>query len=93
MFKSVFRPIPDTRHEFKGNEVPICQRDIRAIAQVYGEEAAETSRFAVQLIRLNGGVNPNTIDVVFPEGVDGPLDEDAWFKVVGSLAVWYELNR
>ncbi len=77
---------------FDKNQLPIIQSDISAISEVHGEEVAENVRFATQMIRVNGGVSPNTVKAVFPEGIDRRMDVEALFRVVANLAVWTEVE-
>ncbi len=87
---SKFERIPETRHELRGNDLPICQYDIRAIAQVWGEPAAEELRYFAQRVRLDGGINPEAVRSIIPEGPDGPLDEHELFRCIGHLGMWLE---
>lgn len=85
-----FEKIPESRDELARNELPICQHDIRTIAQVHGDDVAETVRFATQRVKHQGGVNPHAVETIIPEGKDGPLDEEQLFRCVGNLLVWWE---
>lgn len=86
------QPIPDTRAEFRRNELPVSQGDIKHLAETYGEHIAESSRFYVQVIRLQGGINPKAIECVFPEGRDGTMDEDQLFRILVNVAMWNEIG-
>lgn len=93
MIFSEFMVIPEDAGGYKRNEIPILQRHIRNMVQARGEEGeylAESSRFAVHLIRQHGGVNPRARSSVFPEGPDGPFNEEAWLRIMGNLAVWHD---
>lgn len=85
--------MPLRRKEFHDNEIPITPIDIRALHQVHGEEVAENVRIAAQQIRRNGGVNPNTRDVVYPDTIEGSYEESELLRVVSNFAVWYTLNH
>lgn len=82
--------IPETRHDLEGNDLPISQFDIRSIAQVWGEEAAEITRYAAQRVRLEGGINLTAVRSIIPEGRDGALNEHELFRSIGNLMVWWE---
>ena len=87
-----FKALPQDRTDFSKNEIPLCQSDIRHIAQVHGAEAAANTEITVQTIRRQGGVNPNAVSTVFPEGVDKAFDEAALMQIIGNMAVWTELE-
>lgn len=82
--------IPESRDELKRNELPICQYDIRGIAQIWGEEVAEIARYSAQRVRRQGGVNPQAVESIIPEGRDGMLHEHELFRCIGNLLVWWE---
>ena len=84
-----YNPLPETRGEIPSNHLPICQVDIRHLAQVYGEDIAENIRITAQEVRRRGGINPLAARLVAPEGKEGPLDEEQLFRVAGNLAVWW----
>jgi hypothetical protein len=87
------QPIPETRAEFENGELPICQRDLRQLAQV-DEDLAEGARFAVQLVRMRGHISPNTVKYVFPDEdvLTSKLDEEALGKVILNLAAWSDVE-
>lgn len=89
MFIPGLQPIPRTKNDYRSNELPICQDDIKHLAAV-SEELAEAARFATQVIRMQGGVNPNTIGDVYPDGLDGEIDIQELGRVVTNLAAWLE---
>jgi hypothetical protein len=96
MFFREFMAIPEDASGYGRNEIPILQRHIRNMSQAHGdmgEVIAESSRFAVHLIRQQGGINPNARLSVFPEGPEGPFNEEAWLRVIGNLAVWHETDQ
>lgn len=87
-----FEALPTDRKGFKSNEIPLSQTDIRHIAQVCGARVAANAEVMVQLIREQGGVNPNTVRFIFssPQGIDGPIDEDALAKVTANYSAWMD---
>jgi len=89
MFIPGLQPIPKTKEAYRSNELPICQEDIRCLAEV-SEELAEAARFAAQVIRMQGGVNPNTIQDVYPNGRDGGIDVQELGRIVTNLSAWLE---
>lgn len=42
--------------------------------------------------RKDGGCNPQAVSMVFPEGPDGPIDEDALREVLHNFQAWHELD-
>lgn len=87
-----FEALPTSREGFKSNEIPLSQTDIRHIAQVCGAQVAANAEVMVQMIREQGGVNPNTVKVVFPsdDGIKGPVDEDALIDVITNYSAWFD---
>ncbi len=92
-FFNRYEPLPLERQGFRSNEIPVTPNDIRALHQVHGEEIAENVRIAVQQIRSNGGVNPNSRDVIYPKGVDKTCEEPELIRVVSNFALWYTFNH
>lgn len=86
-----FNALPSDRSEFKRNEIPLAQSDIRHIAQVCGPVVAANAEVVVQLIREQGGVNPNAVKFVFPSllGIEGPVDEAALELIIANYSTWY----
>lgn len=84
-----YYPLPENRGEIAANLLPICQTDIRHLAQVYGEDVAENIRIVAQEVRRRGGINPQAVELIVPEGKDGPLDERQLFRTAGNLATWW----
>lgn len=88
-----YDPLPETREGIPRNHFPVSQRDIRHLAQVYGETIAENIRLTAQEAKRMGGINPNARDLILPDGLDGPLDENELFRIAGNLAIWWETSE
>ncbi len=89
MFHTRYNPLPDNREEIPKNHLPICQTDVRRFAQEYGEDIAENIRITAQEVRRRGGINPSAVELIIPEGKEGPIDEKQLFRIAGNLAVWW----
>jgi hypothetical protein len=93
-FRFMYKALPVDRAEYRPNEIPLAQQDIRHIAQVLGPEIAANAEVMVQLVREQGGVNPNTVRSIFssPEGIRGSINEEALLRVMANYMVWHSVH-
>ena len=85
-----YNPLPDSRQDFHKNQLPITHKDISLLAEKHGEELAENARICAQEIILRGGVNPRSIEIAFPDGVDGNICVDGLRTIIKNMSEWWE---
>jgi len=70
------------------NQLPIKKRHINSIAQVHGLDTALEVAMMQKIYNSEGGVNPNAVEAVFPDGSSGDIDEAQLFKCLGNFRAW-----
>lgn len=78
--------------ELRGNQFPLQPHHFNALRQVRGDEFAGRVAVMAQTYSKDGGCNPNAVNMVFPDGSDGLVDEVALAVVLKNFAAWHDID-
>ena len=79
-------------NEARANQFPFSNHHFNALKQVKSGEFAGRVALMDQTYQIHGGCNPNAVELVFPEGPDGPLDEDMLELILNNFNAWHETD-
>ena len=71
-----------------GNQLPIKQHHIDSFSQIYGLDSALDVASMQKTYNGEGGVNPNTVRTVFPEGPTGKIHHEELLRCLGNFKAW-----
>jgi hypothetical protein len=76
----------------RSNQFPFESRHYNELGQLFGPEFSWKVAVMAANYRTHGGCNPTAVDLVFPNGKEGSVDEAALHDVLINFEAWHELD-
>lgn len=81
-------PLPEKREDFPPNQLPITPDDRASIDMVCGRVVADEVLRMQRDQFASGGVNPNAVKFLFPDGIEKEMNYESLLKILENHIIW-----